>query len=474
MANYLEQLGGIGGGVNRITATAFNLAAADWEVEVTFRVPAGTTGEIHLLGEASTSNNRFYVNFTTGVLSFRSAGTSYNSAASGITAGSVHTVRYSRVGTVTRFHLNGVQVTQLGYTVSMATAFTNIGGYATVSSRLDLYRLRVTSASVNRDWNADGITSGTVLFDDVGSSDATLTNFAGNPWKTEPTILTLTDPMVAGAAFSGTSEGYDDGAATLSSGAISVGVTIAAGAFSGNLPTIVDGIAYPFMPAVGAVWTLTQSAKTTTLARDLNLPSGYDVTRTIVGGVSNFAEILTAPDTLQSEFVAASNALTTSDRGYFPTAGGIEVYSDSRVSAATLPLAETIWIHRASGNIYFHDVSLTESGVVIIPPTMPADTSVAVDAGVTTLGTFAASATGGEAVTYTLGGTDAALFAINSSSGLVTFVSPAVEGSASITVTATNSAGSDSQAISVTINAVAPVEAVEGYMGIGIRIGLGI
>jgi len=473
MANYLEQLAGSGGSRNIISIPATSIPAADWEVEFKFRVPAGTTGEINLMGDSANTNNRFYVSFTTGILSFRANGTAYNSAASGITAGVVNIVKYQRVGSVTRFFLNGTQVTQNGFVVALPAAYNLLGGASTTSSRLDLYYAKITTGTINRDWNATGVTSGTEFPELIANEDGTLTNFAGNPWKAEPTFLTLTNPMVAGSAFAGTCEGYADGAATLSNGVLSIAVTVATGAFSGNLPTLADGVDYPFMPAAGSTWTLTQSSSVSTISRDLNLPSGYDVTRDVSTNPSNFASIQNDSTTLQSAFVAASNPLTTNDRAYFLTADGLIVYPDTRIEVGTVPWSGEVLIHRADGNIYFHDVSLTAAGEVVVPPTMPADTSVSVDEGATTLGIFAASSTGGGTVTYSLGGTNAALFSINSSTGLVTFVSPAVVGSASITVTATNSAGSDSQAISVTINAVTPSE-LESYMGIGIRIGFGI
>lgn len=90
-------------------------------------------------------------------------------------------------------------------------------------------------------------------------------------------------------------------------------------------------------------------------------------------------------------------------------------------------------------------------------PVMPADTSVNVAENSTTVGTFTASS-GAATITYTLSGTDAAYFSINSSTAAVTFDSaPDYETdpqSYSITVTATNSGGSDSQNITVNVTNV--------------------
>lgn len=88
------------------------------------------------------------------------------------------------------------------------------------------------------------------------------------------------------------------------------------------------------------------------------------------------------------------------------------------------------------------------------PPVMPADTSVNIPENSTAVGTYAAvSGTG--PITYSLSGSDAALFSINSSTGVVAFLSaPNFESgnnTRNITVTATNAHGSDSQNITVNV-----------------------
>lgn len=472
--NYLEQPSGSGGGRAYISIPSTTIAAADWEIEFKFRVPVGTTGDVNLMGEGSGSNNRFYVNFTTGVISMRMSGTAYNSAASGITAGSTHIVRFSRVGTQTRFHLNGVQVSFLPYVVNVPVAMTLLCGQGTTSNRVDFYYAKVTSASVNRDWNANGITSGTVLPDIVSAQDATLINFTGTPWKIEPTILSLTTPMVPGSAFSGTCEGIPDGAGTLSHGGISIAVTVTSDAFSGTVPMFSDGILYPFLPVTGAVWTLTVGANVATYGSTLAIPAGWDVTRDELFAVSNFAGLIEDTDTLQSAFVAASNALTTSDRGLYPTDNGLVVFRTSRVEVDTVPFTFTMFVQRASGYVYEHTFTLDAEGAVGIAPVMPADAPVTVDAGVTVLGTYAATA-GSLPITYSLSGTDAADFAVNSSTAAVTFVSPAVgSDTLSVTVVATNAYGSDNQVLSVTVNPEAPPSEYIPNTFLGFGIGFGI
>jgi Bacterial surface protein, Ig-like domain/Cadherin domain len=91
-----------------------------------------------------------------------------------------------------------------------------------------------------------------------------------------------------------------------------------------------------------------------------------------------------------------------------------------------------------------------------IAPTMPANTTASVDENTTAVGTYAASS-GTAPITYTLSGTDAVSFSIDSSTGFVSFLSaPDYETKASYSfdVVATNSADSDTQTVTVTINNV--------------------
>lgn len=90
-----------------------------------------------------------------------------------------------------------------------------------------------------------------------------------------------------------------------------------------------------------------------------------------------------------------------------------------------------------------------------VSPVMPADASVDVNVGATTLGTFAATS-GTAPITYSLSGTDAALFSVNPSTGAVTFVAPATVGVYTVIVTATNGAGADSQTLTVTVSIITP------------------
>ncbi len=61
------------------------------------------------------------------------------------------------------------------------------------------------------------------------------------------------------------------------------------------------------------------------------------------------------------------------------------------------------------------------------------------------------TATGTTPIVYSKSGTDTALFSINSSSGVLALLTTQPVGSYSVTVTATNSAGHDDQAITVIV-----------------------
>jgi len=361
MANYIEQLAGSGGSRNRITIPSVSVPAADWDFEFQFRVPGGTTGEINLLGDSANTNNRFLVNFTTGVITFRAGGTAYSSAASGIVAGNINKVRYSRVGAVTRFHLNDVQITQLGYVVALPAAYNLIGGASTTSSRLDLYYAKITSATVNHDWNANGITSGTVLPDIVSAQDGTLIDFAGNPWKSEATINTIDNPIPADGAFAGTATGFTAGAATLTTpviggGTVSAAVTIAAGtdpkALTATYPPPVSTQAYPFMGA-SHTHTLTQGATAATAASVVGAPDGYSIVT------------LNMPVTDNPQYITANLVIT-------PVTGDLLVHdsADIAVDPSGFWTAEdptvTIVIHQvlSTGVVYIYEFTLGQQGVI--------------------------------------------------------------------------------------------------------------
>lgn len=96
----------------------------------------------------------------------------------------------------------------------------------------------------------------------------------------------------------------------------------------------------------------------------------------------------------------------------------------------------------------------TSDGSSGTQPTTPTDTSVSIAEGETGIGVFTASA-GTQPITYSLTGADAALFTVNSSTASVSKLTPVVFGQTyNITVVATNSFGSDSQNITITVTKV--------------------
>lgn len=109
---------------------------------------------------------------------------------------------------------------------------------------------------------------------------------------------------------------------------------------------------------------------------------------------------------------------------------------------------------------------------VVEVPVMPADNTYTVIEGQTVVGNPGASFVDGS-ITYSKSGTNQALFNINSSTGALTFASPATIGSYSVTVTATNSAGNDAQ--NLTVNVItAPVLSGKRSLFIGIGKGIGL
>jgi len=114
----------------------------------------------------------------------------------------------------------------------------------------------------------------------------------------------------------------------------------------------------------------------------------------------------------------------------------------------------------AAGNASEQAVTI---GVIDVPEFISATGSVSVFENIgTTLAVYDAQTNEegtGEGVTYTLGGADAARFNINASTGAVTFRdNPSVTADTvyHIDVTATNAAGSDLQAVAITVRDLAP------------------
>lgn len=182
------------------------------------------------------------------------------------------------------------------------------------------------------------------------------------------TIGSLTDPFVPGSPFSGTETGFTDGDAELSFNGVLTEITIAAGAFSGIVPMLADNIAYPVLSATGLTVTLTQGVNTASILRSVSLPTGYEVTRDGSNNPVNFSGLVTGDSTyLAYPFEQAGNPLTEADRAYFRTTRNLRIYPNGEVAAdaGDGPFTETIFIHRNSGNIYSHDITISESGQLV-------------------------------------------------------------------------------------------------------------
>lgn len=173
-------------------------------------------------------------------------------------------------------------------------------------------------------------------------------------------IYTITDPLASGAAFSGTSTGFANGAATLSSNGLSVGVTIASGAFSGTWPIAVDAQPYPTLPKASQTITLTQGGNSATITSDLYPVAGHVVV--------NFVSPITDDDTYppyyfeQDGFTAEGAQFV-----YLPYSdltmaadGEMEVTGEGVVTGYLIPSTGT-----GAGNSYYYTFNVIDGGAVV-------------------------------------------------------------------------------------------------------------
>lgn len=189
-------------------------------------------------------------------------------------------------------------------------------------------------------------------------------------------IVNITpDPMLVDAAFTVSTTGFPNGAANFSIGGITVAITLSSGSATSSLPAFYDVMPLPFLPATAQTATLTQGALTATMPVGVGLPSGFDVTRDGSDIPANFAGIVTDdPKYIGYHFLAAGNPLTTNDRCYWPmmTVSGksIAIDQDGRVRVPEELFDESgtimvpLWVHRADGNIYAHEMTINADGVV--------------------------------------------------------------------------------------------------------------
>ena len=155
-----------------------------------------------------------------------------------------------------------------------------------------------------------------------------------------------------------------------------------------------------------------------------------------------------------------------------PATGNFNPVSGDRLAIEQVDVSQVLrtdgtleYAYGASGSGWYkyYDVSLstwTNLGYYSIEdlgdfgaPVMPADTAVDINEGVSSVGTYAVTS-GDTPITYTLSGADAAAFAINATTGALSFNNaPDYEAQSVyvVNVIATNAAGSDTQTITVNI-----------------------
>lgn len=173
------------------------------------------------------------------------------------------------------------------------------------------------------------------------------------------TLDTLTDPLVAGAAFSGTSTGFSNGVATISSNGISAAVTIASGAFSGAWPQAVDAQPYPTLPKTAQTITLTQGANTATITSDLEQAAGQFIV--------NFVSPVIDDDTYPAYYID-QNGFTASGGQFvgipygdlvMDADSGVTVTGEGDLVGYFIPATGT-----GAGNAYYYTFHIIDGSVV--------------------------------------------------------------------------------------------------------------
>jgi hypothetical protein len=153
--------------------------------------------------------------------------------------------------------------------------------------------------------------------------------------------LTITNPIVSGQPFSGTSIGAVNGAGTISTGGQTVPITFAGGGttFSGTWPALTDGIVYPTMNGSTLTFTVAQSGSSSTINSVFNPPANF---------VTTPLGVLVTDDL----YLASVYTLQTGWAIYYDATqlGGMVIYPDSRVDVTT-PGTFVCWVHElGNGN----------------------------------------------------------------------------------------------------------------------------
>ena len=270
---------------------------------------------------------------------------------------------------------------------------------------------------------------------------------------TESTGATITDidDLVSGQPFNVTSS---------DAGYLIESVTVSDGATSKVVPvSLVSGATYTgTMPQITAGQTALLSGSVTVVATDGTEPTA--------GVAASYSISIIHPDSaLQSvmsqiQFVSISADSLSVIYEFDPQSqvGDWGVYDASRFTLSNTceatgsyeGLSDFYFIAAADriARVFTFDTDASDN-----PPVMPEDTTITVFVGDTVLVTGGAIS-GTSPITYAIGGADAALFSINSSTGDTDFLAPATVGSGQITRTATNSVGADTQTINFVVSSV--------------------
>lgn len=256
-----------------------------------------------------------------------------------------------------------------GHTARVARNNTN--GDMVVSTGVDeanqTTRGTINQANVNTDWRA-GV---------AARNSASIASLVSD-YTAAQSIDTFTDPIVPGAAASGTQTGFTNGAITANFGGLTFTGTVSGSAVSGTMSSFVDGGLCPLLPAASVSGTFTQSGNTASITRAISVPTGLRELRDGSNNPANFAGLVTDdPKYLGKAFADAGNPLTTSDRAYWDPAYGLLIDQDGRIRlngtdhptdpVPSLPYVTTIWIWRgADGRSYEHELTIDEAGNVIV------------------------------------------------------------------------------------------------------------
>lgn len=191
-------------------------------------------------------------------------------------------------------------------------------------------------------------------------------------------IDTLTDPLVPGAAVTGTETGFSDGAITANFGGFTIAGTVSGANITGTLSSFVDGGLCPLLPAAAVSGTFTQGANTAGITRPISVPAGLQELRDGSSAPANFAVLVLGDSKyLGQAFVDGGNPLTIADRSYINPAYGLKISQDGKVElngtdhatdpVPALPYTTTLWIRRgADGRMYEHQLTISEAGGPVV------------------------------------------------------------------------------------------------------------